>query len=642
MKSLLRECSLRLSPRPYGRVWLAAIFCVGHCALFAGAGDAARPEWVVSSFDLGAVDQMQATNAVLADELKAQEWPAIPSKSAIREWDKVPDGVDPSRWVSFVTVGFGKRAEAYAFQFSGPRGDAKLLAHIFHRKRPIRGVEQWTSPFVNLINGFRVGQETAATTPESPLLQTEIIEALETADPDTSGKEASLDSALTLPPKKVMPPLRAIIMAAACSAGWTPTLQPAPNRVRIEVRVLDQACSFRFTFHLKDRELTIGPQRVPWEEYHDQLTLLFRRPTLSQNIVDLVRPNAGTIELLGVEANRIFYLADDEITALDTGTGLALWPVRVPQGKVSPIPKVIQSFTTRRDAADKLRLYRWTTALAEIAPADGKLIPLAPLAASTGSSFDIAPNGDLAIVQGSRVSLFSGGREVWNVSESHAITCGPRLDADRVLIGTDRGELIALARADHRVLWRTAIDPRPFGLIAGIGARRCIFSNQSETLSAIDPADGKIAWRFAAGDLLAQPPLLFENSVIVVTKGNRIVSLSPESGAVISEQRWPTWVVSLQPVKISGRPRLAVNDVSGKLTLLAENLKPVWEATLGTRLTGRTVLAPLPDKWKTSGRPAKGGTDELLDAIADPGAKPFLLTSDSAGFLFKISLEGIQ
>jgi outer membrane protein assembly factor BamB len=611
-------------------------------AVVVSAADPALPQFAVSAFDLGAVDQVAPQAAGIAAELNAAEWCNAEPQSAGGEWNQVPSGVDSSRWLSVVTVGFGKQADAYVFQFNGPGGAARLAAHLPHRKRYSNGAEQWFPPFERLLRVFHANYVNSEPTSPVPL-QLEIVEAPETGAPaPVLSGDAGLDDSLTLPAKKVLPPLRAIITAAACVAGWAPTQRPAAAQARVEVRVLDRACSFRITLNRDGREATYSRERVPWEEYHEQLALLFRLPMLGGKVVDFVRPNPGKVEVLDVEGNRIVCLVDDELAALDPN-GQEAWRLRLPQSKAPGAVKKVERYTTRRDAAGKLRLFRWSTALAEIALADGRLVPLAPAAPSVSAAFDVDTRGEAVLAQDGRLSLFAAGKPVWSLTESSPVQCGPRLEPDRVLFGNERGELVAVSRADHRELWRVNGGGRLWGEIAAAGALRLAFSNEDETLVAFAPQDGSVKWRFPAGDVLVQPPFEHQGAVVVVTKQNRIVRLAPESGAVLQETKLPAWIVCVRAMEIGKQNVLAVSDSSGRLQLLGPDLKLVWEVATGARLTGRPVLAQLRTRWKVPAKAAKGSSEEMLENLAaeTDGTQPFLLSSDTGGFVYKISTSDL-
>lgn len=606
-------------------------------ALILRAAEPSLPQFVVSGFNLGAVDQIPPNEGNLASELNTAEWCTAVALASRGEWNVVPAGVAPARWLSVVTVGFGKQAEAYVFRFDGPEEAARLVAHFAHRKRYSQGAEKWGSPFVRLLSVFRANDLKGAGAPAIPL-QLDVVEAPDAGTPDS----AALDEALSLPPKAVLPPLRAIITAAACSAGWAPTTRPAAARARVEVRVLDRACSFRIIWNRDGRETVFSKERVPWEEYHEQLALLFRLPEIGTRVVDFVRPNAGNVELLDVDGNRIICLVDEELAALDRN-GQEAWRLRIPQSKIPAVARKVEHYTTRRDDTGRLRLFRWSTALAEISPADGSVVPLAPQAPSGSSAFDVGANGDVVLAQEGRVAFFAAGKEAWSVTESAPVQCGPRIEADRVLFGNERGELVAVSRSDHRELWRVSVGGRLWGHIVSAGGLRLAFSNEAETLIALDPKDGAVKWRFAAGDVLVQPPFEHQGALVVVTKQNRIVRLAPETGVVLGETRMPAWIVGVRAVELGTKSVLAVGDSAGRLVLLGADLKPVWELSTGVRLTGRAVIAELRPQWKIPARAAKGSPEELLENLAaeTDGTLPFLLSSDAGGFIYKISTTEI-
>jgi outer membrane protein assembly factor BamB len=616
-------------PTRFGSAVACAAVAAAVALTTAPASQPPRPEFVLSGFDLGAVDQVRPNATELAAELAAQGWcTAKGVAKTTGEWSEVPAGVDPDKWVSVVTVGFGNRAEAYAFQFTGPNRAARLVAHVSHRKRWTPSGDRWLPPFTNLLDGFHIAYTEAQKAPPLPALQLEVVLA--------TPKNA--EEALTVPPEKVFPPVRAIATAAACVAGWSPTTQRADARARVEVRVRDQACDFRVTFTQGGKDAVLNRERVPWEEFHDQLAVLLSLPTRS-TVADFVRPSPEGVTLLGVEAGRIVCVVDDELTALDAATGAEAWRLRVPQAKTGP--KRVERYAARRDAAGKLRLFRTTTALAEVAVADGAITQLAPAAVV---AFDVGSDGEVVAVQGAKLVGYTRGKEAWSVPTPEPITAGPRLESDRVLFGNGRGELVALSRADRRELWRVTLGKQLTGPVIAAGAIRLAFSADDETLFAVDPKDGSVKWKFAAGDALVQPPIEHDGEVVVVTKGNRVARLDPATGAVVVEAKWPTWVVSAEPVTVGGQSRLAVGDVSGRVVLLNRDLKRTWEASLGTRATGRVAVVSAPPVWKGKPRPAKGGPDDLLDAIAADaaGAKPFLLATDGRGFLFKLTTEGTR
>ena len=604
------------------------------------------PHFLVSAFDLGSVAQTPPTTESVVERLNRSEWCTAAAQVSRLEWNEVPPGADPARWLSVVAVGFGKQAEAYIFQFDGPNGGARLVAHYPHRKRLIEGNEIFLQITPQLLEVFQINVTRGAATPGVPL-QLEIVEAAGAVLAEPAG----IEEALSLPPKAVLPPLRAIIAAAACSQGWAPAAKPASARAKVEVRVLDRACSFRLTLERDGKQSVFTRERVPWEEFHVQLGVLFRMPALGDRVVDFIRPGLKGVELLGSEGNRSFLLINGELAALDPNAQ-EVWRLRSIKGDTRVPAKKPDYFTARREDSGRLRLFGWGSdgrpgvgsALVEISPADGKTTPLAADAsAGAAPCFDVDASGAVALSREGRVVFFKAGKELWSATEPAPVKCGPRIETDRVLFGSELGELVALDRSDGKQLWRVQGGARLWGRIVPAGGLRLAFSNEEESLLAFDPMNGTIQWRFAAGDALVQPPFLHEGSLVAATKHNRIVRLDPGSGALQAEAKMPAWILDVRAISTGKRNLLALNDASGRVVVLDAGLKPIWEASTGARNTGCLALAQLRPQWKPPKKRAKDSAEEIVEDISagTEGVQPFILCSDSKGFLYKISIQDV-
>lgn len=604
------------------------------------------PNLVVSSFDLGTVDQVRATAQELTEELNSQEWCSAKPLAAARVWNEVPSGVDAREWLSIVTVGYGNQAEAYALMFDGPHGTARLIAHTPNPKGTKSGLPFWYSPFVTLLNGFRGGYATSSSAPSAVRpLRIELREVAAATEAKIADKPGFGD-ALTVGRERIVPPLKAVALAAACDAGWSPTLSLAAppaifSRAVVEVQVLDQACRFRITFSHNGAESVVAKERVPWEEFHDQLTALFRAPLGDERIHDFVRLSPARVALLAAHADRVAYLVDNELAALDVSTGREAWRLRIPKGPATA-PKRLERYTVSPSIGGAPRLIRWTKSLAEIAWADGKEMPLAPVAVATSWAFDVDDKSGVVAAAGERLVRYVGGKEAWSSPEASPITTQPKIVGDRVVAGNERGDLFAVALADGKLLWRVKLAGRAAGPITQAGSLALVFSPQDETLAAIDPLDGSTKWRFAAGDRLLQPPLEHAGRILIVTKQNRIVAIEPQSGSILAETTRPTWIVGLEIVGQEGTQRLALLELDGNGVLLDDALKPIWEVRLASRPTGRPAIISMPVTWASTEKAPSA--DDLLATITADAVKrqPFFLMTDADGFLYRISPLGTK
>ncbi len=637
----------RLMLRSFTSCWLLVV------SLLVGAGSWAaeptrKPLFVVSLTNLEATVQITSTSAGLAEELNANEWcVAKPAAGVARSWNEAPRGVDLKDWLSVVVVSFGEQSQTYAFQFDGPQGSVRLPARVAMRRQFSRGALVWGSPFDKLLSELQVSAATADLT-KRPLLR---IEFADSVTPASQPKPKSgLDEALTVSAEKVIPQVQAIVVAAACEAGWAPVLAPkGPSSnssradpqdatAKVEIGVLDQACSFRITLTRGGKQSVLSRDRVSWEEYHEQLTHLLRQPLTDGASRDFARLSLHGARLLAAQGQRIACVIDDELAALDATTGQEVWRQRVVQSKLPTVPKKVEQYVVRLDERGQQRLIRWTKSLAEIAWDDGKEVKLAPVAAPSESAFDFDDQGNAVIVSGNKVTSFTAGKERWATTLKQTVTCGPSLDGRRIIVGTDSGELTALSLTDGKPIWSVPVAPGLLGEVGKAGSLRFVFCAEDETVRAIAADSGKVQWAFAAGDMLAQPVVSFGEHVLVVTKQNRVALLSASDGKPVAEVQWPTWVVSATPVRVKQSMRLAIGDVSGRVVLLDGSLKAVWETRLAHRRSGHMAVLDMPAVWQS---PKKADPDDLLAAIETDALKrqAMLLTTDALGFLEKLSIE---
>ncbi len=633
--------------------WLLVVSLLRADCLLA-AEPPTKPQFVVSVSNLEATPQVTATAAGLAEELNAGEWcVAKPSPTPARNWYEVPRGVDVKQWLSVVVVSFGEQAQTYAFQFGGPNGSASLPARVGLRRHLSRGALVWGQPFGMLLSELQVSVARHDEDSKRPLLRIEFANTATRPATGSSKSKGGLDEALTVTPEKVIPQVQAIVVAAACEAGWAPVLVPkgasdnggrlAANDASavVEIGVLDQACSFRISLTRGGKTSVLSRDRVSWEEYYEQLAHLLRFPLTDGASRDFARLSLHGAELLAAQGQRIACVIDDELAALDGTTGQEVWRQRIVQSKLPTVPKKVEQYVVRTSERGQQRLIRWTKSLAEIAWDDGKELKLTPIAAPSESAFDLDDKGNVVIAVGDKVLSFVAGKEHWSATLKQPVSCGPSLDGQRVIVGTENGELTALSLTDGKPIWSVPVAPGIRGAIGKAGSLRFVFCAEDETVRAIAAESGKEQWKFEARDMLAQPVMLFGERLLILTKQNRIALLSARDGMPVADVQWPTWIVGATPVLVNQSTRLAIGDVSGRVALLDDALKTVWETRLAHRRSGKLAVHELPVVWQS---PKKTDPDDLLAAIETDGLKRqlMLLTTDTLGFLEKLSIEGVK
>ncbi len=152
----------------------------------------------------------------------------------------MPAGVDPQQWVSVVTVGYGNRcADAYALMFDGPqraRGSSRAHAEP-EGNAPRRAVlvlavcevAEWV--FASVTSCPPPTRRSCCPSNSKPAT-TPITVATD------AGRKRASTKHLTLGPEKILPPLEALVTAAACVMPvGSDSANRTVSRAAVEVQV---------------------------------------------------------------------------------------------------------------------------------------------------------------------------------------------------------------------------------------------------------------------------------------------------------------------------------------------------------------------------------------------------------------------
>lgn len=158
------------------------------------------------------------------------------------------------------------------------------------------------------------------------------------------------------------------------------------------------------------------------------------------------------------------------------------------------------------------------------------------------------------------------------------------------------GEVSAFSADNGRRVWETELDVR---VIAGIGGGMdmVLVGTQKGQLIALDEADGSERWRTRLTSEVLAPPTAADGIVISRTADGRVTGIAADTGEVQwSYQR----AVPLLSLRGAGAPVIADNKViagydNGKLVALSlRDGKVVWEKSVAVP-RGRTELERLVD-----------------------------------------------
>lgn len=91
------------------------------------------------------------------------------------------------------------------------------------------------------------------------------------------------------------------------------------------------------------------------------------------------------------------------------------------------------------------------------------------------------------------VSRFDNGKQVWRNSIGQALSGGVGSDGKVVVVGTGKGEVIALDAANGKLLWRSRVSSEVLAAPV-IGQGLVIVRSGDSQITAFDPEDGKRRW----------------------------------------------------------------------------------------------------------------------------------------------------
>lgn len=131
------------------------------------------------------------------------------------------------------------------------------------------------------------------------------------------------------------------------------------------------------------------------------------------------------------------------------------------------------------------------------------------------------------------------GKLSWKVKVDQALSGGVSADGKMVVVGSPKGDVLALASADGKVLWKANVSSEVLAPPA-IGDGLVVVRSGDNRLTAFDAVDGKLKWVYQR----PSPSLALRNSAGAVVDGKfvfagfpggKLIAVSTSNGAAMWE-----------------------------------------------------------------------------------------------------------
>ncbi len=127
----------------------------------------------------------------------------------------------------------------------------------------------------------------------------------------------------------------------------------------------------------------------------------------------------------------------------------------------------------------------------------------------------------------------SNGAVEWEYPADDTITTRPVIFEDLVVVGTERGLLLAVRIADGELHLRYQAGG-PLSVAPAVGANAIYLADQSGALTAISPVSASVLWRYEAGMPITTSPLLLADNLYFGTANGLFYALGARDGRQIA------------------------------------------------------------------------------------------------------------
>jgi len=413
------------------------------------------------------------------DALDAREgYAAETCKEGTRLWHTPPKGAARERWVSLVMVGFRTRRDWLAFVCDGPEGSVSLALRRPATSIPPKGLRpDEIMPGDKQVSSNAVRELAAdlghsfASRHKGPARERLRIEVEPWRGPEDAGDgvpgldegdEAPAPPGLGAGAQEVtakdVEGVRALVTAAAWTAGFQPTAGNAPRTLKLGLARGVQSYSILATLRGDGREVSFQKAEIPADDLFLHLTALCRKLRVGDGLADFVRVSKAAPRVLAASGQEVVVAAGGALTSWDPARGKVRWELPAPE-------RGSYSYVARSGPDGRNVVYRLGSDLQRVGD-QGALTVTAGAVPGAWWAFDVPLEGVAAVAQGPDLLLCRDGTEAGRFRNAVPLSAGPVICGDRVLAGTSDGEMVCVSADGAGELWRHGLGGEFLGPLA--------------------------------------------------------------------------------------------------------------------------------------------------------------------------------
>ena len=268
----------------------------------------------------------------------------------------------------------------------------------------------------------------------------------------------------------------------------------------------------------------------------------------------------------------------------------------------------------------------------------------------------------------------TGPAEVWRVEAAGKLSGGVAADADKVIVGTIKGEVIALSASEGKLLWRHTLSAEVIAP-AAISESMVVVRSGDNRVYGLDPTTGQRKWTYqrpipSLSVRSTAAPVLADQLAFLGFPGGKVIALNVKTGLAvwegtvslpkganelerISDIVAPPVLGAREVCAVAHQGRLACFDLSNGNLLWAKDVSSAAGLVLDNKSVyvtddkgvihafDRVTGGSLWKQEKLVNRPVSGPfLYQTYVLVADGGGSVHVLAKDDGAFRGRMSIGG--